>query len=65
MSNITEYIQESYNELMHKVSWPKWEELQASASVVIVAMVIVAIVVLLMDSLSDLAVYHVIYKMLS
>ncbi len=46
---IKEYISESYDELMHKVSWPTWSELQSSALVVSVASLIIAIVVYLMD----------------
>ena len=44
-SKINVYIKESYDELMHKVSWPTWSELQGSAIVVSVASLIIAIVV--------------------
>lgn len=43
-------MQESYDELMHKVSWPTWQELQGSAIVVSVASLIIAIVVYGMDT---------------
>lgn len=43
------YLKESYNELVHKVSWPTWAELQSSAIVVMVAALIIAIVVFAMD----------------
>jgi len=33
-TKITAYFKESYDELMHKVSWPSWSELQGSAIVV-------------------------------
>jgi preprotein translocase subunit SecE len=46
---VQEYIKESYDELMHKVSWPTWKELQGSAIVVFVASLIIAAVVFLMD----------------
>ncbi len=49
MKKIKNYIKESYDELVHKVSWPTWSELQNSAIVVSVASVIIAIVVYLMD----------------
>ena len=48
-SRITEYVRESYDELMHKVSWPTWSELQGSAIVVSVASLIIALVVFMMD----------------
>ena len=43
------YFKESYNELVQKVSWPSFPQLQNSTVVVMVASVIFAIVVLLMD----------------
>jgi preprotein translocase subunit SecE len=43
------YVKESYDELMHKVSWPTWSELQGSAIVVSVASLIIALVVFAMD----------------
>lgn len=47
--SIKEYARESYDELMHKVSWPTWSELQNSAVVVSVASLIIALAVYLMD----------------
>lgn len=44
-----EYFQEAYNELVHKVSWPTWKELQSSAVIVMVASFIIALVVFMMD----------------
>ncbi|MBE9491999.1 MAG: preprotein translocase subunit SecE [Bacteroidetes bacterium] len=43
------YIKESYDELIHKVSWPTWSELQNSAIVVSIASLIIAFIVYLMD----------------
>ncbi len=43
------YVKESYNELVQKVSWPSFPQLQNSTIVVMVASAIFAIVVLLMD----------------
>jgi preprotein translocase subunit SecE len=48
-SKINVYVKESYDELMHKVSWPSWSELQGSAIVVSVASLIIAMVVFMMD----------------
>ncbi len=48
-NKVVTYIQESYDELMHKVSWPTWAELQGSAIVVSVASLIIAIIVFAMD----------------
>lgn len=46
---IKTYLQNSYNELVYKVSWPTWSELQKSAVVVMVASLIIALVVFIMD----------------
>ncbi len=43
------YIKESYNELVNKVSWPSFAQLQSSTIVVMVASAIFAVVVLAMD----------------
>jgi len=47
---IGSYIKDSFDELLHKVSWPTWEELQSSAIVVAVASLIIALIIFLMDS---------------
>jgi preprotein translocase subunit SecE len=44
------YARESYDELVHKVSWPTWSELQNSAIVVSIASLIIALIVFAMDS---------------
>jgi len=49
MSKIKEYLSETTNELFHKVSWPSWSELQGSAIVVMIASVIIALIVFVMD----------------
>lgn len=43
------YFQEAFNELIHKVSWPTWAELQNSALVVMVASLIIALIIFAMD----------------
>ena len=43
------YIKESYNELVNKVTWPTFPQLQNSTVVVMVASAIFAVVVLAMD----------------
>ena len=49
MSKIANYVKESYDELVHKVSWPTFKELQNSAVVVAVAALILALIVFVMD----------------
>ena len=43
------YFQETYNELIHKVTWPTWGELQSSAIVVMIASLIIALIIFGMD----------------
>ena len=50
MVNKGTYIKESYDELMNKVSWPSWSELQSSSIVVAIATVIIALIIYIMDS---------------
>ena len=49
MNKITLYFQEAYDELMHKVTWPTWAELQESAIIVLITAIIISLIVLLMD----------------
>ena len=49
MAGITSYIKESYDELIHKVTWPTWAELQQSALLVLVASLMIALIVFGMD----------------
>lgn len=43
------YVKEAYNELVHKVTWPSWSSLQNSAIVVMIASLIFALIILVMD----------------
>ena len=44
-----QYFKNSYNELVNKVTWPSFQQLTGSTKVVMVASVIFALVVLVMD----------------
>jgi preprotein translocase subunit SecE len=45
-------IKESYNELINKVTWPTWSNLQQSTILVLVASLIFAVLVFLIDTAS-------------
>jgi preprotein translocase subunit SecE len=47
--SIKGYFKESFTELVHKVTWPTWAELQNSAILVMVATLIIALIVSAMD----------------
>jgi len=49
MSKIVSYVEESYSELVNKVSWPTWAELQNSTWIVAVASIIIALFIFVMD----------------
>jgi preprotein translocase subunit SecE len=61
MKKIANYIKESYNELVHKVSWPTYSELTNSAVVVLYASLLIALVVFVMDSCFQFIMEDIIY----
>ncbi len=63
MSKFGNYIQEAYDELLHKVTWPTWEELQQTTVIVLIALSMVTAVVFGMDFVAK-NVLEFIYKML-
>ncbi|HAP30985.1 MAG: preprotein translocase subunit SecE [Flavobacteriales bacterium] len=62
MAKFVEYIKESADDLMNKVSWPTWKELQSSSIVVAIASLIIALIVYVMD-LSFRNVLEVLYSL--
>ncbi|MFN8308406.1 MAG: preprotein translocase subunit SecE [Chitinophagales bacterium] len=64
MEKIRLYFEEAYDELVNKVTWPTWSELQQSAIVVLIAAVIIALVVLGMDLVSKYGIQQGLYKIL-
>ena len=61
MKKVIAYIKESYDELVHKVSWPTRKELSSSAVVVLYASLLIALVVFLMDSAFQFVMEDIIY----
>ena len=52
MNKIAHYFRESYKELMEKVSWPTWPQLQQSTMIVLAATIVITFVVLAMDTVA-------------
>lgn len=50
MAKFRQYIDDVSDELLNKVSWPTWKELQESSMIVLVSSVIIAVIVFGMDS---------------
>jgi preprotein translocase subunit SecE len=49
MNKITTYFRESYKELIEKVTWPTWAQLQQSTMIVLVATLVITAMVGVMD----------------
>ena len=50
MNKITLYIRDSYKEMLQKVTWPTWEELQQSTMIVLAATLLITFMVWIMDT---------------
>ncbi|MCQ2131451.1 MAG: preprotein translocase subunit SecE [Bacteroidales bacterium] len=51
MRKFINYLKESYVELSKKTTWPSWKSLQSSALLVMLATVIIAVALLVIDFL--------------
>ena len=60
---IVENIKESYNELVHKTSWPSRAELAQSSVIVLIASIVLALIVFAMDKCFD-AIMSFVYSLL-
>ena len=50
MKKVVNYFKSTYDELVHKVTWPSAKDLQNSVIVVSIASLIIALIVFLMDA---------------
>ncbi len=64
MNKISTYFRESYKELMEKVTWPGWVQLQQSTVIVLAATLIITLIVGIMDIASS-SVLRFIYSLFS
>ena len=53
MNKVTNYFRESYRELLEKVSWPSWTQLQQSTVIVLVATILITLIVWGMDLIAQ------------
>ena len=49
MNKISTYFPESYKELLEKVTWPSWTQLQQSTMIVLAATLVITAIVAVMD----------------
>jgi preprotein translocase subunit SecE len=64
MNKASAYIKECYIELKDKVSWPAWDELQNSVILVMIASLIIALTIFIMDA-GFQGIMNLFYKMLA
>jgi len=50
MNKVSNYFKDSYHELMEKVTWPTWAQLQQSTVIVLVATLVIMACIWLMDT---------------
>ncbi len=49
MSKVREYFNETVTEMVHRVTWPTWKELQSNTIIVVVASVLISLIIFSMD----------------
>lgn len=49
MNKVSNYFRDSYKELLEKVTWPSWQQLQQSTMIVLVATLLITALVYVMD----------------
>jgi preprotein translocase subunit SecE len=49
MNKLTAYFKDSYKELLQKVTWPTWDQLQQSTMIVLGATLVITLMVWIMD----------------
>jgi preprotein translocase subunit SecE len=53
MNKFTAYLKDSYKELVHKVTWPNWDQLQQSTMIVLGSTLLLTFIVGLMDFVAN------------
>jgi len=61
MSKIFNYFEQAFDELIHKVTWPTWNELQQSTLITLVSVMVLTLLIFGMDGASEL-VFENFYK---
>ncbi len=62
LTKFVNYCKESYNELVHKTTWPTMKQLTSQAVLVLYASLIIAVVVFAMDKVFE-SIMKVIYTL--
>jgi preprotein translocase subunit SecE len=62
MTKLFNYFEQAYDELIHKVTWPTWQELQQSTIITLVSVLFLTLIVFVMDGSSEI-VFENFYKL--
>jgi len=62
MNKVSTYFRDSYKELLEKVTWPTWVQLQQSTMIVLAATLLITAIVWVMDFVA-LGGLNLIYKL--
>jgi len=65
MAAIITYLKESYDELMNKVTWPSWKELQESTVLTFISMIVLGALIFLMDFAFGKGIIKMIYDFIA
>jgi preprotein translocase subunit SecE len=49
MNKIQSYFKDSYRELLEKVTWPNWQQLQQSTMIVLISTLIITAIIWVLD----------------
>jgi len=53
MNKFSLFLKDSYKELVHKVTWPNWDQLQQSTMIVLGATLLITAVIWVMDLVAN------------
>ena len=53
MNKVSAYIRDSYRELLEKVTWPTWSQLQQSTAIMLIATLLIMAMLAVMDFASN------------
>jgi preprotein translocase subunit SecE len=65
MAAIITYLKESYDELMNKVTWPTWKELQESTVLTFISILVFGALIFLMDFVFGKGIIKIIYDFIA
>ncbi len=62
MNKLRAFFKDYLEELLYKVQWPSFEDLQSSTITVLIASMIIALIIFVMDSASNLLLTEGLYQ---